>query len=500
MSSTLRFCLLLVTLAVSSYYVVLHARVLGIDHPITPDEPGFVEITAAPNPYTATGVATCGNVYGPVYAAWARPFAAAISNPYIAHRVASTVALFLALGILGWTLRREGIGLVETGAGLAIFYILNVSSHSLAASADLTGTALFLAALAASRRNSWPSLVAGLAFSVLATLAKPYFALAWLIIASHLLLTAPRRRSLGFLALSAACALLLAGGLLAAAPYYFHSTFIVQTAASQRSSSIFLLQTGEFILLAGGLLLLAFLPPRRAGKIVGWSLPPLPRAIDRWTWSALVAALALLTLLAWHPGNYLVYFYHLLLGPLVIVALRRLTDWPKAGTFLVGANLLVLGYLLPPQPRGDNWNALVADVTAVRGPVLGDPLLEPIARDHPNVKLLTHGQTASILQSLDNRGAGAPPRYAALHRELLRRAEQTAAEIRSGNYSAIYLSYQLVGAAPVWTYEGRHVLDAVRSRYRIVSEVVIYPYATPYWDRLQHGRYGYHLARWEPRP
>lgn len=154
MIKTLRLALLLTLLAVTSYYAMLHYRVLQIGHPITQDEPGFVEITAAGNPYTFAGVASCANVYGPGYAFWARPFTAVIANPYLAHRWASSCALFAMLGILAWVLRREGVGGIETAVGLGIVYILNVSSHSLSASTDLLGAALYLAALAVSRRGT----------------------------------------------------------------------------------------------------------------------------------------------------------------------------------------------------------------------------------------------------------------------------------------------------------------------------------------------------------
>src|SRR5436190_19729435 len=159
-----RFGLLAFLIAVTSYYAVLHYKVLQIGHPITQDEPGFIELTAAGSSYTHEGVLNSGNVYGPGYPLWARPFTAIFDNPYIAHRWASTVALFVLLGFLMWVLLREGVGGIETAAAAAIVYILNVSSHSLSASGDLLGAALYFAALTVSRRGTWPALVLGIVF------------------------------------------------------------------------------------------------------------------------------------------------------------------------------------------------------------------------------------------------------------------------------------------------------------------------------------------------
>ncbi|MDB6128831.1 MAG: hypothetical protein JWM35_2727 [Verrucomicrobia bacterium] len=500
MTSTLRLGLLLIVLTVTSYYAVLQFRVVRIPHPITPDEPGFVEITAAGNPFTAAGVVACANAYGPSYPWWARPFTAVIANRYIAHRVASSVALFLALALLGCCARREGAGSVEISAGLAIVYILNVSSHSLVASTDLLGAALYLAALAASRRGTWTALIAGLVLTALATLTKPYFALAWLIVASHQILFFPPRRSLRFLALSAGFGLLVFGLLHAFAPYYFLTTFYTQGVASDRSLNLLLSQTTAFAMLAGGVILLAVLHrPRKRTLAFARSAPPLDPPVDLWAWTSLVATAALLGAMGWHPGNFLAYYYHLLLGPLTIVALGRMRDWPRLGPALLAVNLLVLGWLLPSQPTNDNWDALAADVSNLSGPILADPLLEPLTHDHPNLELFGHGQTASVLQALDNKGTAMPAAYREIYGELLRREEKTSARISAAEFSAIYLSYQNLGSASTWSYEHRHIIDALRTRYRIAGEVVIFPYATPYWDRLQHGHYPYHLTRWEPR-
>ena len=500
MISALRLSLLLALLVVAAYYVALHARVLGIAHPITQDEPGFVEITAAGNPYTHDGLLAGANVYGPGYALWARPFAVVINNPYIAHRWASTVALLLTLGLLGWILRREGVGGVETAAGLGIVYILNVSSHSLSASTDLLGAGFYLAALAVSRRGTWPALLGGAALAMLATLTKPYFALAAVIVATHLLAFAPPRRALAYLGVLALLALASAAVLSVVAPLYFLSTFVVQNTSSVRSLAILQSQTGEFALLAGGVILLALLHwPRRRTFAASLRLPPLSPALDLWDWATLVSATVLLTVLGWHPGNYLVYFYHLLLAPLVIVALRRLPAWPRLGRGLLIANLLVLGYLLPPPPGPDNWPALAASVDGVHGRILADPLLESLARTRPNVELFTHGQTASVLQALDHLGPAVPARYASLHRDLIRQADALNDRIRRRDFAAIYVSYQDIGAHSAWSYEQGRVRDTLFANYRLAGEVVVYPYATPYWNRLKHGQYEYHVTRWIPK-
>lgn len=500
MIKTLRLSLLLTILAVTAYYGVLHVRLLRISHPITQDEPANVELATAGNPYTAAGVLAAANVYGPGYPLWSRPFRAVFADPYIAHRWASSVALFAALGVLAWTLRRSGVGGIETVAGLALCYILNVSSHSLAATPDLLGLALYLAALAASERGRWPGLLAGLALLVAAALTKPYFALGGFIVVAHLALFAAPRRALAYLLVGAGAGAAVAIALQAYAPYYFLTTFGVHQGAAVRNVHFLLGQTREFAVLACGLVLLALAAkPIRRRLEFGWTTPLLQPGLDLWSSAAVIATAVLLGSLGWHPGNYLVYFFHLLLGPLVIVALRRLPAWPRLGRIALAVNLLVLGYLIPPQPGSDHWADLEANVSAVQGPILADPLLEPFTRSRSNVELFTHGMTPSVLQALDRLGDAAPPSARALHAQLLAQAERTNARIRAQEFAAIYLCYQELSQGDAWSYEQRHVLKDLFAHYRAVGEVRVYPYATPYWDRLRHGEHAYHVTQWVPK-
>lgn len=501
MINSLRFGLLLTLLAVTAYYALLHAKVLQIGHPITQDEPGFIELTASANPYTHDGVLSCGNVYGPGYAIWARPFTTFFANPYIAHRWASSGALFVLLALLAWVLRLEGVGRLETGAGLGIVYILHVSSHSLSASADLLGAALYLATLTVSRHGTWPALLAGLALTVMAALTKPYFALGWVIVASHLLLFGLPRKALAYLGLSGLLALCTAGVLRAIAPYYFLSTVTVHGAAAVRRFDVLLGQSAEFALLAGGVLVLALLVrPRKFSFALSLRQPWLSPAVDFWAWAALLAAAVLLGSLGWHPGNYLVYYYQLLLGPLVIVALRQLPEWPRLGRVLLCANLLALGYLLPPLPANDHWDRLAANVAATPGPVLADPLLEPFTHTHPHLELLAHGQTATLLQSLDHLGPDVPAAYTGLHRELLQLSERLTARIRAREFAAIYVCYCLdLDGRLAWSYEQRHIAKTLMDGYQPKGEIPVTLYATPYWARLRHGQNTYHVMKWVPK-
>ena len=500
MINPLRFGLLLSLLAVTSYYGLLHYRVLQIGHPITQDEPGFVEITAGGNAYTETGVTTCANVYGPGYALWARPFTALIPNAYIAHRWASSCALFGLLGILAWVLRGEGVGGIETAAGLAIVYILNVSSHSLSANADLLGTALFVATLAVSRRGTWPALLAGLILAALAALTKPYFALGWGIVVSHLFLFGPPRRAFAYLGLSVAVAAVVAAVLNAVAPFYYLATVVFHRAVAGRHADILVGQTLAFAVLTSGVLILACLDhPVRRQFSVALDRPWISPAVDLWNWAAVLAAIALLGMLGWHAGNYLVYFYHLLLAPLVVVALRRLATWPRAGRVLLWANVAVLGFLIPPLPGRDHWENLEASVADVHGPILADPLLEPFVHSHPYVTLLTHGHTVSIVQAMDHMGADVPAAYLNVQRDLQRIAQNLNARIRAQEFAAVYIVYVDLGAGATWGYDQSHIRQSLFTRYQPASDIVVYPYAAPYWDRMHHGQSPYHVIKWVPK-
>jgi len=81
---------------------------------------------------------------------------------------------------------------------------------------------------------SWPALLAGLVLATLAALTKPYFALGWGIVVSHLFLFGPPRRAFAYLGLSAALAAIVAAVLHAVAPYYYLSTVVFHRAVAGR--------------------------------------------------------------------------------------------------------------------------------------------------------------------------------------------------------------------------------------------------------------------------
>jgi hypothetical protein len=496
----LRLVLWPILLVVAVYYVVLHFRAVQIAHPITQDEPGFVELTAGGNPYTLEGVAAAANVYGPAYAWWARPFTQLIADPYVAHRVANTAALGVILALLAWTLTRSGVGGVETACGVGVVYMLVVSSHSLAASADLLAMLCYVAALVASERGTWPGLIAGLGLSILGGLAKPYAALGAIIVASHLLLFAPRRKAFVYLAAAGLGAVATAAALGVLAPYYFFSTLGVQRGATTRSGLVLYQQTRDFAVLAGAFVVLAvWRRPRRRRLAVRGPGPLLTPAVDLWDWAALVAAAVLLGQLGWHAGNFLVYYYHLLLVPLVVAGLRQLPRHPRTGWALLGANLLVLGFLLPPMPGDDHWTALEINVAGVHGRILADPLLEPLTRTQPNLELFERGQTASILHALDKSDATTRAAQAELYARLDGQAGAKAARIAAGEFDAIYLAYQDVGTRRIWSYDRGRFLPPLLANYEPTGEILFYPYCAPFWERTQHGEYPYHVTKWVPK-
>ena len=428
-------------------------------------------------------------------------FTSFIADPYLAHRWAGSAALFGLLAILGWVLVREEVGGIETAAGLGIVYALNVSSHSLSACADLPGATLFVATLAVSRRGTWPALLGGLALAVLAALTKPYFALGWGIVVSHLFLFGPPRRALAYLGISLVLFAAVAAVLNATAPYYYLSTVVFHRAVAGRHLATLLDQCRAFGLLAGGLLVLACLQrPLRRRFSLSFQQPWLSPAVDLWAWACVLATAALLGMLGWHAGNFLVYFYHLLLGPLVVVALRQLRHWPRAGRLLLAGNVLVLGFLIPPLPGPDRWEALAASVAEVRGPILVDPILEPFAHRRPDVTLLTHGHTVSIVQAIDAMGDHVPAVYQGVERDLLRIRRELNDAIRAQRFAAVFIVYVDLGSGATWGYDQSHIRQALFTRYQPVSDIVIYPYGAPYWDRLHHGQLPYHVIKWVPRP
>ena len=316
----------------------------------------------------------------------------------------------------------------------------------------------------------------------------PYFAFAWIVVASQLLLFAEPRKAVTYLGVSVLLAFLTAEVMAAIAPYYRLSALVWQGTTDMRRADILIGQSAEFALQASGILILAVI------------IRPQKPAMDMWAWATFLAAILLVTLLGWHAGNYLVYYYQLLLGPLIVVALRRLVHWPSFGRVLLCGNLLVLGCLLPSQPGNDQWEKLAASVAATPGPILADPFFEPLARSHPGLELFAHGQTASILSALDQLGPRVPMSYVGLHQELLRAVEHQTARIRAREFAAIYVSYIVHREGrQTWGYDRRHTLEALFSSYQPVDEILFYPYAAPYWDRSAHGHFPYHVVKWVPK-
>jgi len=484
---------------VIALHVWLHGRIVRLPHPATQDEPGFVEITAAKNPYQLAGVVTTASVYGPAYAWWARPFAAVFADPYRAHRVANTVALLALLGMLGWMLRRERVDQLGTVVGLSFVYALLAGSHSLAVGADLLAAALYFAALAVGKDRRWLPTVAAIILCALAGLAKPYVLLAWGIIATHRMLFAPLRHAAAFLALSAAAALGLGALLHVCAPYYWLTTFELHRLSVASDPEVFVRQNLAFLGLAGALVALVLLqrPVRRRVRLV-WGAPLLEPAAEYWTWATVVAAAALWTTLSWHGGNFLVYHHHLLLAPLTISALHRLPHWPRLGPALLAANLIVVAWQMPPGPGDDNWSELATVVSATPGRILAEPLLLPFAAQRPDLEWFEHGQTATVLAFLDE-----SPAVAAAQSKLFRAldADATAltARIAAEEFDAIFLAYEQLPGGTTWCYRRGRFLKTIFAHYVLVKTVPVFPYFAPYWDRSHYGQQSIYLTKWVPK-
>jgi hypothetical protein len=435
----------------------------------------------------------------PVYPAFARWFIPFFESDYVALRCANTSALVLTLSLLAWVLRRERAGGLVTAGIVMVVYALNVSSHSVAASADFLAAFFCFAALVAGGRGTWPMLLLCIFLSALGLGTKLYAAFGWGVMASHLLLFGPRRKGWIFIGVSLAAGLIGVWAVQHRMPYYFLSTFAVHSVTSASSFSVLCRQTLDFSLLTIGLLALGV--GTRVFRVSRSAAPkgPQPRiTVDFWDWAAVCGAVALVGRLGWHEGNYLVYFYHLLLLPLAVIAGRRAVALPKIAPALLGLNLLVVGYRLPPLPGSSNWDQVERLAAETPSAILADPFFEPLRARRPNIELFERGHAATILQTLDRLTAERRARYAQVHRDLLENVANVNARISAQAYDAIFVSYQNLPDRVAWGYDRERYASAILANYRPVGGVRFYPYCAPFWDRDQHGKYAFFIEKWVP--
>lgn len=498
-----------VALAMGLHHAVLHVTVVAEPMPLTLREAAFIQQAdalldrEAPAQYSWESLPGHANVYGPAYPAAVVPMVALWRDqPYQAHRVMVALFLLAGAGLLAWGVARHG-GWINGGIAAAWFYAAQVASPSLAAGPDLLAVLCYVGAMVLVHRGGarcGPALAGALVLGMLGLLTKPYAVLVVPALLVWIALADSPRRAVVW-GVGTALTVLLGGAVVQRIwPAYFLSVFGLHAAFATRVFGELVAQVREFTLLNGPLLVLLipvvadWVVRTRKGALAwpwqdGGRRPILDPAPGWSFWLTAVAASALLLSLGWHGGAFLIYFNHLLLPPLLLAVLGREPLACAPGRFgwrpaLVVANLLWLAWLRPALPA-EPW---IPELPP--GPVLADPLLEPLVRLHPGAELVDNGQAEylviAMLASGDERQVAIAHNWEqALARRIAR--QEFAHLLLVGYHNRRVLAVD----GEVTEFLGRY--------YEMVAVQRVRPYYVSFRDRRRFGRTEINVVTFRPR-
>jgi hypothetical protein len=448
-------------LALFVYHIAMVSTTLRLGEPMGYPEivyRGIAEIW--PHQYQPGHFVDTQDNYGPGYSTFCRPFLALFPDPYEAARVANLAALLGATGILLGILRANRVSWVTAIGVTSIFFALNAGSSSIQARPDFLATLLIMAVLALGRPaflRHLGTLGAGVALGLLglaAFLTKPYCLLAWGAAASFPFIA-------GKSGLSTACSTAVAGisaaviglgtwAFASANPYFLTETVLFHFAHSDLGLDVFLLQVRDFCILGFGLVgAVAANLVLEPGNSVAVA-PPQESERRYWNWALALGVVAMALGLGWHRGAYLTYYYHLILPALAVVAAFAFEALPLAFTGIaLIANCALLMALAPAFPRPDkDWDALARDVSAQKGPIVVDYMLEPLVQGRPDARVAGNGVNRFAIDLPDLIGGNSAVIRSA-RREVADFVASERALIRKGpDPEAIYMDCYLFPARP----------------------------------------------------
>jgi hypothetical protein len=484
----------LLGLAVITLYGCLHFVVSHEATPLTTREQAFIESVrhldevGLASFYAYDAVPLRANLYGPVYPVLVSLVSFLEVDPYLLQRGVVAALLVAACVTLAVGLPR-GVPLLARVLAAAFLYAAHVASPSIAAGPDTLLLLLYVMFLVAVGRLRSPSLglVVATAGLVLLFFSKPYGILVWGGYVGYLLFFRSAKWAFANVAVSLIVATLL--GLLISAhwPAYRFSVLEVHTRFATWFFEELAAQVRDFSLYHFALLILCagavWAAVHRVARAGSWA--------EKWRelrerppsfalWMVLVATVALLGRLGWHGGAYLIYFYHLLLPPLLLVVFGEVWLRVEAGHWLkralVAANLALTLYFLPPWPIAKPERFL-----PVRGVAWVDPVLEAWAMQQPMVELIDNAQSEYLV-------------FAGLHSsdpEIRQRAEQWSSEKREKLISGDvrYVVFSAVHNRPLFSW-GQQLSPLLLKHYQPVHSLTTYPYFLLFRDRRGFGRVG----------
>ncbi len=493
-----RHLLLTLFLVLFLIYAHLHFAAIVEHLPLNYREPAYILNTQAflekdkPPPYSWASLPEQTNLYGPLYVYASAPLALLLEQtPYVAHRLTSGIFLVLSCGMIGILIATKN-GKLYGFVGATLFYLANVASPSIAAGPDTLAVFFYVSAIYFLHSFGFEKRAIALSaiFGIAGFLTKPY-----------VVLIIPGMLIYGYLFVSPRKALLAASAIASSflgtfialwyfMPAYFTSVILVHFHYRLRDFNTLLEQSFEFAFLnfAVVALFLWHFPWRKLRQIGPVSMTRLfgnqplfrsPIGLDNFM--AIIAAGILLLSMGWHSGNYMVYYNHLLLPPLLIAAFSG-AGLPDSRRVLVKslllANALLLILLKPSLPGGEGYPDWFDAVIKEEEPILVDPVLEPLSRLSGTVHLVDNGQ-AEYLVNYYHLSKKAPSQIKP--DEWL--AEETI-KIRSGTYRYLILMPFHNRAHLIFAGDLREPLAA---GYDLVGELKINIYHSDFRNRSRFG-------------
>lgn len=332
------------------------------------------------NPFVLENQPLAMNNYGVVYNLFVLPFAALFGNTLAVHR--SITFLFIVLSaMVGFVAVHKKTGSRSLSLTCAAFIMIAlIGQAGIGAFPSSLGTLLFLLAMIVPFLRSFDrqSLIFSALISVIAFYTKPYFILAFGIVASYLFMFVSKRKSLLYVLVF--LMIFISSVLLAVFlfPLYIINTVIGNASNTHRTLEHLVLQLQRLLQFFWPvLLLLAFTVWRSISErdtqkiqinlwaldVFAWDQPLFRYPFGFLFYSFVCSMSAFLLILGPHIGNYLNYAFQLLIPTFFCWFLgefNHLQKWKTLTFFVLAFNLLIWEWTVLParslnQRESSEW-------------------------------------------------------------------------------------------------------------------------------------------------
>jgi hypothetical protein len=345
------------------------------------------------------------NIYGIGYGLAVLPLAAVFGNMLLVHRVVTFIFIVLC-GLVACRAASSSPGqrLVGGACGLMVMLVLAALGGNGAFPASM-GSFVFLIAIALPFHRSFDrrSLWIGAMLALIAFYTKPYFVLAFAIVATYLFAFVSKKRALTYTAVFVALFVAIFVLVRVVYPLYFFDVVLSNFYITSTDQAYAFQQLGELALEFLPLLILALLvsltgilasqrrpstPADRSDRSTDWAMerPLLSKQADYFGYAGLCSTAAFVFILGPHQGAHLTYAYQLVLPPFLIWLFRQVRPQNRLAWVvvpLVVINLVSLAYLRfkpalleQSQQSQTSWAKLDAFLDGSTR-VLNSPLIVP---------------------------------------------------------------------------------------------------------------------------